>query len=313
MKTIKLKLTFLFLLAILAFCIIPSVSALSNESTQAKQALEQAQLDISEMQNKEIPISRVNETYSEALQIYTAQIALEEKSKNADYKVVFSSAREIAQIKDVAIKASDELHVFDEEFKTVEQETNLSEIQPLYDDIHRSFREERFEETLSLINQGYEKMSEIQASQTAARAFANAVGSTLKNFFTQHWKKLSSLTFYQSLYFWIIIAIVVIILFWKTILKIKVKLKISNLNLQKKTLNNLIKKLQYDYFKLGKISETEYKVKSEKFKEMTRDIDRQIPLLKEEMLKIDKSKIKSFEYGKDSEADSSSNKRRKRK
>ncbi len=282
----KAQIKILIFLTLLVLVIVPSVSALSNESIQAKKLLDQAKQDILQMQSRGIPITRANETFQEGLQLYAAQVALEEKSRTADYKLVNSQALTVSQIKDTAIKADDELRVFQEAYNEASRDVNLSEMSGLYDDIQRSFKEERFEDTLQLIDQGYAKMSEVQASQTAAKVFARAISGTLTNFFKENWRYIASIGG---------AIIILIIFFWRTILKVRVKLKINNLNLQKKTLSNLIKKLQTDYFKLGKISETEYKVKSEKFKEMIRDIDRQIPLLKEEMLKIDKNKIKKFD------------------
>lgn len=58
------------------------------------------------------------------------------------------------------------------------------------------------------------------------------------------------------------------------------------MQIQKGILSELIKKLQTNYFKDKKISETEYKVKLEAFKEMIRDLDRKIPLLREKLIKI---------------------------
>ena len=72
--------------------------------------------------------------------------------------------------------------------------------------------------------------------------------------------------------------------------KIKIRLKLKNLLRQKNTLNLLIKKLQYGYFEKKDISESEFGIKLEKFKEMIRDINRQIPLLKEQMIRLNKEK-----------------------
>ena len=59
---------------------------------------------------------------------------------------------------------------------------------------------------------------------------------------------------------------------------------------QKKALNTLIQNMQKSYFKTKKLSETEYTIKLKKFKELIRDIDRQIIVLKEEMFKVKKKR-----------------------
>ena len=71
----------------------------SNESIQAKESLVQAEKDIFEMIEKNISINRVNETYQEALQLYSAQSALEEKGSKANYKLIIEYASEISLIK----------------------------------------------------------------------------------------------------------------------------------------------------------------------------------------------------------------------
>ena len=171
--------------------------------------------------------------------------------------------------------------IFIETYKESSKNYNLSEMDKEYQDIISAFQEERFEEVPELINKGYEKLSEIEASQTALKLFYSATSRSIKNFLKKHWLK-------------IIIGVVIItlslLLSWKTLSRIRIKMRLNHLILQKKSLNNLIKTLQHDYFKTKKISETEYKIKLERFKELIRDIEREIPLLKEEIMKITKLK-----------------------
>ena len=62
--------------------------------------------------------------------------------------------------------------------------------------------------------------------------------------------------------------------------------------MQKKAINGLIKEMQGTYFKSKKMSEREYKIKLKNYEEFIRDIERQIMVLKEEMFKIDKKKLR---------------------
>lgn len=66
--------------------------------------------------------------------------------------------------------------------------------------------------------------------------------------------------------------------------------KIQNLEMRKKTLKGLIMKTQGDYFNSGNMSESAYEIRTKKFAEIVRDIDRQIPLLQEELVKIGRKK-----------------------
>ncbi len=71
---------FLVILIIgITFCLVfvqnssASIIKLSNESIQAKESLAQAERDISEMIERNIPINQVNESYQETLQLYFAE------------------------------------------------------------------------------------------------------------------------------------------------------------------------------------------------------------------------------------------------
>ncbi|MDO8460683.1 MAG: hypothetical protein Q7S74_06240 [Nanoarchaeota archaeon] len=249
----------------------------SNESLNAQKQINSAKDCFDEMSNRGLPVKRVNESLSDALQLYDGQQALESKGQKANYQLVLEYSQEVCQIKEKSFKADDELKVFLDEFSNTQKSTNLSSMQEDYDNILRSFQEERFEDTLNLIEKGYKRMSEIESTQTSAKLFYESTTRSIKSFFIDNWEEILITC---------AVAIFLLIFFWKSIRKVRVKLKLRNLALQKQTLNKLIQKLQDDYFMTKTLSETEYHIKLEKFKEMIRDIDRQIPLLKEEFMKL---------------------------
>ena len=69
-----------------------------------------------------------------------------------------------------------------------------------------------------------------------------------------------------------------------------IKMKMERLFIRRKTLKGLIKEAQQDYFGTGSLSEGSYNIKVKKYAEMVRDIDRQIPLLKEQLARLRKEK-----------------------
>ena len=77
------------------------VFALSNESIQANKLINQAEKDITEMQLRNIPINRVNESYQDAVQLYAAQTALERTSKKADFDLVIRYATNVNDVKKI--------------------------------------------------------------------------------------------------------------------------------------------------------------------------------------------------------------------
>ncbi len=251
----------------------------NNESIQAKSTLNQAEKDISEMMSKNISILRVNETYQEAVQLYSAQLALEEKNGRADYKLVIEYASKISSIKKIALEADDELIVFKKNYENAEKQANLSGMQEDYNQIILSFNEERFEDTLNLIKKGYDRISEIQSSQTAMNLVYLATSRTIKNFFIKNGLKIVIIGG---------IALFLLLIFWNTLTRLRMRIKLNNLIMQKKAINGLIKEMQETYFKSKKMSETEYKIKLKNYEEFIRDIERQIMVLKEETFKINK-------------------------
>jgi len=98
-------------------------------------------------------------------------------------------------------------------------------------------------------------------------------------FVINNWKILSSLA----------IVIIVFLLIYRIKISIwLVNRKMEALKLRKKTIKELVMQTQKDYFQYGKMPEGEYNIKTKKFAELVRDIDRQIPLLQEQLAKLEK-------------------------
>ena len=206
---------------LIAIFLVFSVSAItySNESQVAKMLIDNATQDIHLMEEKNIPTSRANEALQQAIQLYKAQLALENQKKEADYKLVTSYAEEVFQIKSISFKAQDELNVFLESYNSAKDDFNLSEMDPEYNAIIKSFSDERFEDTPDLIDKGYQKLSDLQASQTTLKLFYDTTSRSIKQFAIDNAKSFISPKFYQSLYFWIIVIIIVLIIFVKNFLQ----------------------------------------------------------------------------------------------
>ncbi len=273
-----------FLLVFLLF-MISNVSAFvdSNESIQAKDAITQAKLDIVSMQEREIPTLRVNEILEDAVQLYVAQSSLSNSKTSAKFDLVLEYALKVSEIKELSFEAKDELNVFISFYESSSKSLDLSEMETFYSDLLISFQEERFEDTISSIEEGYGLLSDIQSSQTALNLFYDTTSKTIKNFFIENWKKML-----------IGIAIILsfLVIFWAGLRRLFLRRKKRYLFLRKNTIKNLIKDLQRDYFSRQNISETEYHVRLKKFGELVRDIDRELSLLKEGVIKLATSKAK---------------------
>ena len=259
------------------------VSAQSNQSMNASSAIADAQKKMDVLVLRAIPTARANDSLNQAIQLYAAQFALENTGKQADYTVVFRYLNDFSTINENALKAQDELTVFNKVLANDSKDYNFSSMNDQIVELNISFTEQRFEDTLTLVNQAYDKMYEIESGQTKLDLFYSTATKTLKQFFIDNWKEISII---------FAILIISIIIFWKSINTWNIKKKIRALQIQKDVLVDLIKKLQYSYFKKGTISETEFNTRLGTFKEITRDLDRKIPLLKEDLAKISKTDFK---------------------
>jgi len=264
---------------ILTILILP-IFAISQEGLEAGKALENAGKEISEMQERGISTSRVNETFNEAKEKYLAQKIIDEQNKNADYSKIIEYTEEISKIKETSFQAQDELEIFVETYQETSKKINLSEMKGHYNKTIKSLNDERFEETIELIDEGYQEISEIESQQTALKAFYSSTYETIKTFITTNWKILSAI---------FVILIVFFLSMKKTLKRIKIRRKLKKLEFRKKVLNHLIAKLQKEYFENKGSNETEYTIRIEQFKKMIRDINREIPTLREE---IEKTKTK---------------------
>jgi len=274
----------IILISLFLILLIGGVFALSETAIASEKLIEQARENVFQLQLKGIPFARANESLQEAMQIYSAQIALENLGRSAKYDLVEKYANEVFSIKENAINANDELRIFLWSYSESNRSFDLTEFQPFYQNILNSYYEERFEETVELINEGYDKLSEIESKQTTLNLFYAQTTRSIKDFVYNNKYQISVIS---------LTAIILILIFWKTFTLFKVRRQLNYLNLRKTTLHNLIKNLQKDYFVNGSISEVEYFTKLKKFEELIRDIDRQIPLLNEELVKLKTNKSSS--------------------
>jgi len=260
------------------FLAIDFSQAYSNESIEAKGCLNESLQTTYEMKDTGFNIMRIKDTYSLAEQIYFAQIVAEDKKQVGEYGIILEKCREIKNIKIKAFQNRDELRVLEERINETSKnkEVNLSGVLESFEKARQEFYDERYEQSLVLIDNTYQKISEAESSAAQSKIFYIAASKTLANFFIKNW--------------WIILIVVVILLgiYFITknrIEKYLIKRRIKKLGLEEKVLKELIAKTQKDYFDKGVISEGNYNIKMKKFSELIRDIHREVPLLREELEK----------------------------
>ncbi len=279
MKNIKL---------VSAIVLVLLLSIASAENNVTRQDAETAIQDIEDvmksMKEMNFSVKRINDTLIEARDILQAQELKKLRAEKPNYKLVISQYEEVSQIKENAVKVKDELFSLQQKLNSLrDKNINVSATEKLISQIDNEVRDERYEKALELVPKTRDKIAEIEASNTAARVFYSATKGVIVGFFKENYIVISIV---------VVIALILYFMFRKKIARFFIKRKMQKLEVEKKALKKLIQKTQKEYFEEGKIPEGTYNVRTNRFGEMIRDIDRQIPLLKERLARLRKQENK---------------------
>lgn len=284
MKKREIFISIIFLIVIsLTFinCVYAAGEISSNQTlleAQAGLCLNESRDIMAAMQIEGFNVVRVNDSIKENTAIYESQLILKSKKKSYDFSSIVKSCEDIKAIKDSAEESMVELGSLLKYYnESITSKMDSSSVDKIIGEIKAEIRDERYENVPKLIENAYTELANVQASQTALKLFSAATARGLKVFILNNWKVFSTL----------IILILVLYLFYRVKISIWILTnKIEGLKNRKKTIKELVMQTQKNYFQYGKIAEGEYNIKTKKYAELMRDIDRQIPLLQEELAKL---------------------------
>lgn len=274
---------------LLVFIIVSSLVLVFGQEEQNLSVKEQASICLEEskeifqdLEKKNFSTQRVNDSLNEAENLFNAQFVLESQENKSDFSLVLPYCEDIKKIRENAFKTRDEFSALKKFYdESLTQDMNASSVDKIMLEIEKEIRNERYEKVGPLIDNAYKEIGNIKASHTALKLFYKSTTRSLERFFQENWIYISS---------FIVILVILFIVYRKAIRKWQIKRKISKLEIRKATLRDLIMQAQRDYFQYGKISEGLYNIRTKKFAELIRDIDREIPLLKEELVRVEKEK-----------------------
>lgn len=223
-------------------------------------------------------IIRINDSIKEARNIYDSQFLFKDKKRAYDFSGVISICNNIANIRLNAITSRDSFSSLLRFYnQSISDDMNSSSVDKIITEINSEMRDERYENIPPLIEKAYVEISVIQSTQTNINIFYKATTQGIISFLSENW-------------LWIIIVLAIIsvcLIFYRVKISLWIIMrKIEKLKNRKDTVRKLIMQTQKEYFQLGKIPEAEYNIKTKKYAELMRDIDRQIPLLREELAKL---------------------------
>jgi len=237
-------------------------------------------------------VKRINDTIKSAEQVFAAQITLKSKARNYDFSPIIVSCDEIKSLSEDAFKARDEISSLMKFYEdSITEKMNSSSIDAVILEIQGEMKDERYEKVAPLVDKAYSEIINVQSAYTALNVFYQSTATGIKAFFG------AKNRLFQIPNWAVILIFAALFLVTYFIYRIKISIwilnrKIEKLKIRKGTIKNLVMKTQKDYFQTGRISEGDYNIKVKKFAELIRDIDRQIPLLQEELAKLQKVKFK---------------------
>lgn len=221
---------------------------------------------------------RINDTMQQAQSLYDD--AVEKKRK--DYVLVTDKCTQIQVIYNLAYNSRDEFEVLQKFYtESVTEIMNTSEVDKLMINIEEEIWNERYERIEELIDEAYEEIINLESSYTTFEILKRNSRNFLIRFFTYNWEiKLIIFTILAILYF----------VYRKRIWSKYIKSKMHRLELRRKTIKGMVRNTQKQYFEHGTLAEGIYNIKTKKFAELIRDIDRQLPILQEELTKLERNK-----------------------
>jgi hypothetical protein len=190
-----------------------------------------------------------------------------------DFKVLYNRLSEVEDLHFLALETRDEFVVL-EDFLVSNNYLEDEATNNAFTRAKNSFLAERYEEALVHIDDARERASEYDALTTKVNALLQAGTRNIKSFFQRNWEWVLATL--------VALSIIGVILF-KFIKRALLRKKLHQLHMRKKSIQELTKKIQHQYFSEGSLSENDYHIRLRVYGEMVRDIRRQIPLLEEEL------------------------------
>lgn len=278
-----------FALISLSLSFIDAEQNITNSSTEqgAGICLNDSRQVMTDMQNENFSIQRVNDSLKQLENSYIAQLALKEKKKNYDFSFAVSLCEEIKKIKENALESRDSLNALKKFYnESMEPGMNTDSVDVLISEAESELRNERYEKISGLVDNAYRQITNIKSNYNTLNVFYETTTASIGKFID------------KNKYYFAGAIIVLAILFFiykNTLFRWNLRKKIKNLELKKETLKEMIRDTQKSYFEKGSVSEGTFNIKTQKLAELIRDIDRQIPLLQEGLAKLNFKKTNGEE------------------
>ncbi len=247
----------------------------SHNQTLAK--LISANASISKMRQDGLPSQNAADSYALAKQWFDGQEAIELAEGRPNYNFALQKLSEIDGLVQGTYQVNDDLKALADRLASADPGADLAATKSLLADATQEFNDGRIDKAKALINQAYDEVTNAESQAVHSRTIGESARRTVENFIADNWRAIVYVA---------AAALVVFFLFQKQIRKLLANARLKSLIRERGVIESMLKSLQKDYFEKKTVTDLTYRVKTKKYGDIIRNINRQLPLLKEELKRI---------------------------
>jgi len=239
--------------------------------------LNAANESVAKMREGGLPSQNAADLYGLAEQWFYGQEAIELSGGRPNYDFALQKVAEIADLEQNTYSVNDDLKALADRIGAADPGADLTATKSLVADATQEFKDGRIDRAETLINQAYDEVTKAESQAVHARTIGESARRTIENFLADNW---------QAFAYAAAAGIAIFFLFQKQIRKALVDARTRSLLHEKTVIESMLKNLQKDYFEKKSVTDLTYRVKTKKYGDIIRNINRQLPLLKEKMKQI---------------------------
>lgn len=224
-----------------------------------------------------LPTSQARDLLEIAWQWFDGQTALERSGGKPDYSFAVQKVSEIEAIEQSSFALNDELKALGKRIDGADPNADLTETRKLLGEAKAEFSDGRLDNAKALINRAYEEVSSAEADAVHSRTMVESTRRNIETFLSENWKTMLAA---------IAGALIFFFLFQRHIRRFLANARLKSLIREREVVESMLKALQKDYFGKKSVTELTYHIKTKQYGDVIRNINRQLPLVKEEIKKI---------------------------
>ncbi len=251
------------------FLILIALANAQEEITKEKalESLENAKQDMTTMNNEGFTVIFINDTIIEAESaLERVENALDLNYSGFSYEEVLEILKIIPERKAKAYEISDKLRALElkaENYASTSVDVTKSLV--ILENAKNTFNDERYESVESLIIDLENSLETAKAERT----LGNVVANSTKNFIQKNYLQLIIL---------LAVIIVITIISWNRIKKIRAKNKLTTFKIEKESIKELMKETQREFYQRENISKLTYGIRMDLYREKLTELNHTIPV-----------------------------------